>query len=279
MKGPNSVELEEINIYWEGAFTYYDIINDEINPDEYYNKATDIGLYQVYGYHPLYGAGVLLYIGMTTKQSFKTRLKNRMIISNSSDCNRVEIYLGRIFSTDEKISIQQEKDYIFKAEALLINTLKPAFNSSYINSVHHKKVTNGKDFVVFNQNSYRSLLPELSTLRWWNSKELNYELVEKISKKLNIKISDNDDFYGFALKTNESICLGVDHAYWDKEKIPLVIGIYKESIDKSKLEEIFIDLGEDKEYYFIPACENLKSEGVDEIMNNLVKVEGLLESE
>lgn len=272
--------LEEINIWWEGPFSHKQIIDDKIDNKKYDNKPTNIGLYQVYGNHLLYGNNVLLYIGITTEQDFKTRLKNRWIIEDGSDVGNVEIYLGRIFSNDEAVNSKQEKNFIIKAEALLVNALKPAFNSSYINSVHNKKINNDdENFIVFNNNSYKNLLPELSTQRWWHDYGLNYEIVEQVASELECKITNNDECYGFDLSSNDNVFLGVDYAYWDRENIPLVIGVFKESIKGEILKKEFSSIGEDKDYYFMPACANLKNDGaIKEITENLSKIEKLLQN-
>ncbi len=125
-------KMKEINIWWEGPFTQDDIINDKIDSEQYDNKATDIGLYQVYSSHPLYGADVLVYIGMTVaKGGFKSRLKNRWVIESGDDSENVKIYLGRIFSYSKKIAKKDEITMIKQAESLLINALTPAFNTQY----------------------------------------------------------------------------------------------------------------------------------------------------
>lgn len=270
-------ENEIINIWWEGSFTYDEILNNSMDHKKYKNHATHIGIYQIYGNHILYGTDVLLYIGITTDQDFKTRLKNRWTIDGSNDINNIKIYIGTIFSNDENIKTS-EKEKILKAEALLINILKPAFNSSYINSVHHNKIKSDKNFTIYNFNSYRSLPPELSTLRWWNAKDLNYEIIDSLAKKLKCKIVSNDDLYGFDLATNENIFVGVDYNYWDKEKIPLVIGIYQEAISKKALKERFKNFGEDKTYYYIDACSNLKNLNVEnEIEAKIEQIKKILD--
>lgn len=271
-------ENEIINIWWEGSFTYDEILNNSMDHKKYQNQSTHIGLYQVYGNHILYGTDVLLYIGITTDQDFKTRLKNRWIIGDSNDINNIKIYIGTIFSNDENIKAN-EKDKILKAEALLINVLKPAFNSSYINSVHHNKIKSDKNFTVYNFNSYRSLPPELSTARWWNATDLNYEIIDKLAKKLKSNIVEDDEFYGFDLVTNDNIFVGVDYNYWDKEKVPLVIGIYKEAISKSTLKNSFDSFGEDDKYFYLAASSNLKIENVEnEILTKINQVQSILET-
>ncbi len=139
---------EEIKIFWEGPFNIEEIIKDKI--DERYDvKSNDIGLYQVYGSHPLYGDGVLVYIGRTkNKNGFKSRLKDRWVIENGSDSDNVKIYLGTIFSDSEKFDKEDKKGMIEKSEILLINAMKPAYNSSNIQSVQDK--LSKQKFIIHN---------------------------------------------------------------------------------------------------------------------------------
>ena len=143
--------------------------------------------------------------------------------------------------------------------------------------------------MIFNHNSYKNLPPEVSTLRWWSFENLNDDLTDKIANELHLKaeMKKDDDgeevFYGFELKTNNNIRLGIDYDYWDRNNIPLVIGIYKKALKgqnkhkKLELKKQFINIGKSGDYYFVPACNNLKSENVlEEIKNNLNLVENLL---
>ncbi len=272
--------MEEISIWWEGSFSYEEIIDDKIDKKTYHNKASDIGLYAIYGNHILYGNEILLYIGITTDQDFKNRLKDRSIIVENNDFKNLKIYLGKIYSDTEKISKKLEKEKIKKAEALLINVLKPSLNSSYINSVDFSKISNKEDFIVFNYNSYRSLLPEVSTIRWWSEISLNFEYTKQLAKVYDAKLKDDEEYYGFSLVDNDNIFVGIDYNYWDKKNIPIVIGIYKEAIKeankKEALKKEFPNLGKDKEYYYISACDNLKSKtALEDIKNNVDKVKNL----
>ena len=44
-----------INIEWDGPYSLEKVVQ--------LKEPTDKGVYQIYGGHPVYGAGVLLYIG------------------------------------------------------------------------------------------------------------------------------------------------------------------------------------------------------------------------
>ena len=55
-----------INIEWDGPYSLEKVVQ--------LKEPTDKGVYQIYGGHPVYGAGVLLYIGLTADQTFGERL-------------------------------------------------------------------------------------------------------------------------------------------------------------------------------------------------------------
>jgi len=275
--------MQKINISWEGPFSIEDIIDGTIDKLDCKVKSNDIGLYQIYGSHPLYGDGILVYIGRTmNKNGFKSRLKDRWVINHGTDSKNVKIYLGTMFSDNKTLSKVNNRDeiedMIEKAEVLLINAMKPAFNSSNIQSA---KIFD-EDFIVYNHNSYRSLYPILDTNYFWNDFK-NIDIVDKIAKELGIdnKIINSNEFYGFDLKTNDNICFGVDYNYWDNREVPLIIGIYKEVVNKklkSILEKEFSDIDCDEEYYLISACNDLDNDNaIKDIESKILRVEALLE--
>lgn len=245
---------ETIQIWWEGPFTYDQIMQKEKSKDipNQDNSVQKIGLYQVYGNHIVYGKDVLLYIGMTLA-GFQNRLKDRWVINN--------IYLGTIFSNNKTLAEDEQKAQIVQAEALLINVMTPALNSSYINSVSEKLCK--QKFTVYNLNNYRSLLPELSSMRWWNNIDSNYELVKKIRDKYwsEIKIEDAEKYYGFDV--DENIWFGVDYAYWDKHHVPLIIAVSKDVYEKNEneLKEALKenDFNPWENYFYIEACSDLRN--------------------
>ena len=262
--------MEEIDIWWEGPFNQNDILENKIKEDESENLRKDIGLYQVYSSHPLYGNDVLVYIGLTT-DSFKKRLKNRWVIENGNDSNNVKIYLGCIFSPSKELNSKIQTDKIKKAETLLINALKPAFNSSNIQSVPESFIS--ADYIVNNLNNYRNLYPQLSSKYFWNNQFINFEITDLLASENKCKISEENEFYGFEIKGNDNICVGVDYNYWNKENIPLVIGIHKESnVSKNELQSKFDNIGEDKEYYFISASDDLLKEDVIKEINQKLEI-------
>lgn len=253
---------EEIKVNWEGPFSHEDIINDNIG-DNYYVGGQDIGLYQIYGNHLIYGNDVLLYVGMTT-DSFMSRLKNRRVITDNNDIENMQIYLGKVFSDKEGINRDVEALKIKKAEALIINVLKPAQNTKYISSVGDAKINSNDDFIIFNFGNYKSLLPELSTQRWWNDEGQNFKIVDEVASKLNKTIYDKDDWYGFVCDENQNIFFGVEYNIWNRDQKPLIIGLDKELLALDILETDFLYIGDDESYYYIEVCENLMEENVME---------------
>ena len=57
-----------IHIQWEGPLSVNDA--QELNDPD-----SDFDLYQVYGQHPVYGTGTLIYIGKAQNQTFGQRIK------------------------------------------------------------------------------------------------------------------------------------------------------------------------------------------------------------
>ncbi len=143
----------EIHIFWDGAFSLEEL--KTLN-----NESRDYGLYQIYGFHPLYGKDVLLYIGKANYQTFYKRLKQEYWDYNY-DPKNIKIYIGRIASKtkDEEIWASQ----IDLAEKLLIYSHNPAHNTVNTKSINFEELKNTH---VFNRGRYRDLFPEVSWRRW-----------------------------------------------------------------------------------------------------------------
>lgn len=121
----------------------------------------DYGVYQIYGSHTVYGAGVLLYIGKAAQQTFGTRLSQEGW-RNNQDAGRVEIYLGRL-SGKETPDAEEWARQIDSVEKLLIYAHAPACNSSNINTIPDQNL---RYVHVLNWGRFRDLLPEVSGDRW-----------------------------------------------------------------------------------------------------------------
>ncbi|MDQ7060082.1 MAG: hypothetical protein Q9M43_02735 [Sulfurimonas sp.] len=226
-------DREEIKILWEGPFKIDDILNNNID-QKYDVTARSQGIYQIYGSHPLYGNGVLVYIGRTKDvNGFKSRLKGRWVIENGSDTENVEVYLGTIFSDSKKI--ENENDLIDKSEVLLINAMKPAYNSSNIQSANEDFIE--ENFILHNEGNYRSLYPVLDSKYFWKTYE-NFAIINKyaeVIKDRNSKdILDEDNYYGFivnedTMETDKyELWLCVDYKIWNDKKLPLTLQIVTE---------------------------------------------------
>lgn len=274
--------MEEINIWWEGSFSISDILEDKIDPSIYENTSDKIGLYQIYGTHPLYGNDKLLYIGRTqNKNGFKSRLKNRWVVENGQDNENVKIYLGTIFSYNEDIK-NKENSFIEKAEVLLINALKPAFNSSNIQSVDIKLIE--QNYIVYNHNNYRDIYPILSTEYFWKDTNTNILITDELAQEFdNQKVTDENEYYMFTLPKNENIFIGVDYGCWNKTKQPLQLAIDKNIIDDIQIEKIksgFDILNYSDEHnqcYYISLAKSLKDKNIIEhIKNKIYQIEKLI---
>jgi hypothetical protein len=276
-------KLEEINIWWEGSFSIDDILNDKIDSSIYDNTADKIGIYQIYGTHPLYGSDKLLYIGRTqNKNGFKSRLKNRWVVENGQDTKNIKIYLGTIFSYNEAIK-NKENNFIEKAEVLLINALKPAFNSSNILSVDER--LQKQNYTIYNHNNYKDIYPILSSEYFWKDNNLNFIITDKLVDKFKTQIikKAEDEYYMFTLPTNDNIFIGVDYGCWNKTKQPIQLAIEKESIDDIQIQNIknkFKILNYQDEHdqcYYISLAKNLKYENIiDDIIQIILDIEKII---
>lgn len=149
--------MENINIYWD-EFCELEELTKKVKGN---NEDTDYGVYQIYGSHPIYGNDVLLYIGKAIQQTFATRINQEKHWWYNKDSSNVKIYLGRLIG-NRPLDTAQWDEMISKAEEILIYSHKPAHNSSNINSVNEKRLSNTH---VLNWGNYRSLLAEVSSMR------------------------------------------------------------------------------------------------------------------
>lgn len=227
---------EEIKILWEGPFKVDDILNNEIDT-KYDVTAEKQGLYQIYGSHPLYGNDVLVYIGRTKdKKGFQSRLKGRWVIEKGSDTENVQIYLGTIFSDRKKI--EDDSDLIDKSEVLLINAMKPAYNSSNIQSADEDYIND--NFILYNEGNYRNLYPVLDSKYFWQPYK-NFAIINELAEVYGVKkVDDKDFYYGFILNKETEVIdqytlwLCVDYEIWNTGKIPLTIQIASENKEINK---------------------------------------------
>src|SRR5438876_7000282 len=109
----NGTESQQtfIHINWSGPHSLKDV--------ESLNGPEEFGVYQVYGNHPVYGSGVLLYIGRAVKQTFATRLAQEPGWRWNPE-GRVEIYTGRLWGPKTPDAKEWDRR-IELAERLLIH--------------------------------------------------------------------------------------------------------------------------------------------------------------
>ncbi|MGH0437569.1 hypothetical protein ACQVOM_25725 [Bacillus basilensis] len=143
-----------IQILWDGPYSITDLVKLK-------NEETDYGIYQVYGNHPIYGNDVLLYIGKADCQTLGKRISQENW-PDTNDSNNTKIYVGRFYGSKNPTQTEWSVE-IDLAERLLIYVHKPAYNSKSISSLKDLKF---QDIHILNWGNYRSLLPEISGLRW-----------------------------------------------------------------------------------------------------------------
>ena len=152
--------MYDIHIDWEGPFSLEEAIS--------LNSSEDYGLYQYYGDHPVYGPGVLLYIGKASAQTFGNRLAQ-----HNWHCwipSPTEIYVGRVCA-EMPLENREWERLIDLAEKIQIYAHSPAFNSSNLNKIGYK----AGDVRVMNWGKRKSLLPEVSISRWEGGRTVGHD--------------------------------------------------------------------------------------------------------
>ena len=147
-------DTELIQILWEGPYQL-----DELNSIK--NDQIDYGIYAIYGTHMIYGKDVLLYLGKADRQTIGTRISQEAW-ENTNDSNNHKIYVGRLHGAINPSDDEWSKQ-ITLAESLLIYVHKPAYNQKNISSIPDMDLQN---IHILNWGDHRSLLPEVSGVRW-----------------------------------------------------------------------------------------------------------------
>lgn len=160
----SEITTKQIHIEWEGPFSYEDAIKD------LKDEKRDFGVYQIYGGHPVYGSGVLIYIGKAEQQTFSMRLSQELWGEFNRDARKVEVYVGRLSGRD-KPKRQKWDELIDLAEKLLIFAHHPASNSSSLNSVPEGV----NQIHIFNWGQFRDLMAEVSGMRWASYFEAEFD--------------------------------------------------------------------------------------------------------
>ncbi len=143
-----------IHIDWEGPV--------QLDTAKTLRGATDYGVYQIYGGHPVYGSSALLYIGRAVNQRFGVRLQQEEGWTYNRDAQRLEVYVGRLSGRDDRDYDDWDNDIIL-AERILIYSHLPPYNQQTDLAVRESEL---QSVHVLNWGCHRDLLPEVSGARW-----------------------------------------------------------------------------------------------------------------
>ena len=145
------MDEKTIIVQWGGK-TIIDNIDDS-------NGKEDYGLYQIYGYHPVFRDNSLLYIGMAEEQTFEERLNQHQKTWLKEEYD-ITLYIGRITSINRNEDFNdKEWSLVLKdSESLLIYFHSPPYNSQDINKFPEPNM----DLRIFNVGDSGDLYPELS---------------------------------------------------------------------------------------------------------------------
>lgn len=147
--------IEYVHLQWDGPKTWEEKAK--------LNTAIDYGIYQIYGCHPVYGADCLLYIGKACDEPFAIRLKQEVDWMEDADFGRLNIYVGRCSGWDGTPSDPVWARQIDLTEKLLILAHRPGWNAQQNIDRESKELSR---LHIFNWGCHRSLLPEVSGLRY-----------------------------------------------------------------------------------------------------------------
>jgi hypothetical protein len=147
--------IQYVHLEWEGPKTWEEK-DSLVSPIDY-------GIYQIYGCHPVHGADCLLYIGKACDQTFASRLKQEVDWMADADFGRLSIYVGRCSGWDGTPSDPVWARQIDLSEKLLILAHRPGWNAQMNIDRESKELSR---LHIFNWGCHRSLLPEVSGLRY-----------------------------------------------------------------------------------------------------------------
>jgi hypothetical protein len=149
-----------IHIEWHGPYLIEDVLKKDI---PIFSK---IGLYQIYGDHPINGSDNLLYIGQTAI-SFKARFKEHNQIWIKHECTNNQIYLGVIWNY-QKMDLNCQLLFIKESEKLLTYYCSPPYNSTLVYDMNQSSELKNENVMVINLWQKHRLPYEVSTL-WYYS--------------------------------------------------------------------------------------------------------------
>ena len=141
------------DVYWEGPFEWSQRAAEQQKQHV---------LYAIYGTHPTYGLGSLLYIGKTERAEGKRLDEHNEWVEDES--GKVYFYLGSVGEFVSWSEWDKKKKYkpaatslVTSIENLLIHAHQPAYNSKSLG-----KPSEFKNIRIFNSGKYETLMPECS---------------------------------------------------------------------------------------------------------------------
>jgi hypothetical protein len=132
--------VEVIEILWEGPYKFKKV-------KQFDDRQKDFGLYQIYGVHEIYGPCSLLYIGKTSRQTFKKRIaEQKQWLKEDQEYGELQAFLGRLGGVGQITSDELDR-LIDVAERLLIYWACPIYNEkgcedAYVEGISGKVVIN-----------------------------------------------------------------------------------------------------------------------------------------
>jgi hypothetical protein len=147
--------IEYVHLEWDGPITWAE--KDKLK------SASDYGIYQIYGYHPVHGADCLLYIGKASDQKFAVRLNQEADWMYDRDFGRLSIYVGRCSGWSGTPRDREWARQIDLSERLLILAHRPGWNAQKNINREDKELSR---LHILNWKCHRNLLPEVSGLRY-----------------------------------------------------------------------------------------------------------------
>ena len=146
-------EKTVIRINWRGPFAVKDDrepgakkaklsigSGNRASADTFHRHGQDIGVYQIYGKHMIYGDNVLLYIGMAPRTSFTARIGSHMRNWGVYWDPNNTVHVGRLNMRDwENPASKPDAELIEAAEKLLIHHHSPAFNAGNVGTLYWRQ--------------------------------------------------------------------------------------------------------------------------------------------
>lgn len=148
-----------ISIKWDGPYTI----------DNVEGKSNDLGIYQIYGTHPVSGPNTLLYIGQESDplESFEKHYD-----WFPYELDDMKIYVGKLFVNHEPFKGKDDyEEKLVLVKKLLIYHCAPPYNMYYIPG-HDLKAEFNPHIIVLNLWKKAMLPYEVSTIHYqtedWN---------------------------------------------------------------------------------------------------------------